>query len=226
MNIGRCKVSHGNVWQSPRKVHAVKGQHGPTVTVGNMAGKPFPLDMKKSTKQLSLFTAIILCGCQSKPTDQIISLGETTFARNEKVYKVSNNEVFEIADFSKQNIRKLDASSSRLKNLPDDSLNFIHPGAYASLSTVYRGNTLFYKLTVYGLNDLKSNYSYGGFTLILQDQDEFQLFTEELAANKLVGIVDASGQIQHYEANGKFETSQDLNDAVVSFTLSSTFKRK
>ncbi len=179
--------------------------------------------MKLNSVFLFLLVCSLLCSCQNNETIQI---ADNTFVHNKKVYKLVDNELTEVADLNAKQIRKFEVLKPQEKTLGTHTLSYISKGVTARVNALYRGNYLYFKLYLEGINDLKDNYYPGTFTLEFVDEFGFLLHSTEIPAGDLIGIVDSNGQVDHFEFNGKSEMSTEINKAITDFTVSSSVKRR
>jgi hypothetical protein len=173
---------------------------------------------------LIISTFCISIGC--KEQGDITNLGEKTFIYKTKIYQLIDNELIQIADLSKDDIRVHNLNDPEIKNLDSSSLSFVKKGAYARLNVLYRGNFLYYKLLVEGINDLRENYYPGELTISLRDEYGFILHSTEIQSKDMVAVLDDSNSIDHFEFNGKTEINAIINSAISSFGASTTITRK
>lgn len=163
----------------------------------------------------------VLVGCRNNPTVQI---AENTFIHDSKVYKLIDNELTEVADLNTKQIRKFEVLKPKEKNLGRRYLSYIREGVFAKVDALYRGNYLYFKLSLDGINDLKENFLPGKFTLEFIDEFGFLLHSTEIMTSDLIGMIGENREIDHYEYSGKTEMSTDINAAIKTFSVSSTVK--
>lgn len=168
--------------------------------------------MYSKTILIILFAGII-SACGSKETTQI---AENTFVHNEKVYKIVGNEVSQIGDLSTD----IEITKPTKKNLGTESLSYIKAGATAKLEALYRGNILYFKLNILGLEVLKNNLN-GSFTVDFRDEFGFIIQETIIPANELTTILDENNQVRYFEYNGKTEMSIEINKAIKSYSIRS-----
>jgi len=166
---------------------------------------------------------VMFYSCKENKTTQV---AENTFIYDNKIYKIVDNELTELANLKTDKIRKFEVSKAKQKSLGTADLSFVKPNAKAKLETLYRGNILYFKMTIKGLNDLKENYNSGSFTINMLDDYNFIMKSIDVPTSDLVGSVDENDTVVEFRYNGKIEMSTDINLAIESFTLSSTVKRK
>ncbi len=155
----------------------------------------------------------LLSACGGKETTQI---GENTFVHNEKVFKIVGNEVSQIGDLSTE----IELTKPIKQNLGTASLSYIKADATTKLESLYRGNILYFKLNIFGLNDLR-NYNSGVFTVDFKDEFDFILHQTVIPANELTSVLDDNNQISYFEYNGKTEMSSEINKAIKSYSVGS-----
>lgn len=165
--------------------------------------------------------AILAIGCQQIKTTPI---GESTFVHGEKVYKLIDNELMEIADLNSTQIRRFEVLTPELRDLGVASLNYVKRGASGKISVLYRGNTLYFKLSIDGLNDLKEKYSAGEFTIEFQDEFGFILHSTSVKTFELTGLVDSNFKVTSYVFNGQTTMNSDISSEIGSFSITSTVR--
>jgi hypothetical protein len=161
--------------------------------------------------------------CNNSPG--AIPIADNTFVHNETVYKVIDNEITELANLDNDSISKSEVLNPNLKSYGVTSLGFVKPGASADLKAVYRGDQLFFKLRLEGINDLRSSYSGGGFSINLTDEYDFQLHTIPVDKNEMIAIVDKNGDPTYFEYNGKAQMSSEVYKAIKDFSVSSYLRK-
>src|SRR4051812_25602417 len=112
----------------------------------------------KSRNLIVLILPFFLYSCQQNKSIQI---AENTFIYNDKIFRLVDNELTEVADLNAKEIRKFEVLKPKQKTLGTSSLSYVKINATAKLDAMYRGNILYFKLTLNGLSDLKENYSMG-----------------------------------------------------------------
>ncbi|HEY1872074.1 MAG TPA: hypothetical protein VGG71_13515 [Chitinophagaceae bacterium] len=184
--------------------------------------------------QVLLLTALFSFGCYEKDkeankNDNAISnpipVGENSFVYDNKVYKIINNELLQIGNLNDTSIRKLRISSSELKDLGKSSLSYIKPNGEAMISSVYRGNFLYFKFLLTGIDDLKTNYKPGTFSVQFMDEFGFTIFSKEISTNEMIANV-SDGEIAYFEYDGKIELSLDAQASITTFNVSSNVTKK
>jgi len=179
--------------------------------------------MKRSHIALLAFYLITFSGCKSDGARQV---GDNTFVFQGKVYKVIDNEVVEMADLNNEKIRKFEIMKPQQKTLGTADLSFVKAGATGKIDALYRGNYLYYKLDLEGINDLRDNYSTGRFTIQFLDQFGFIIHSAEIMTSDLTAEIGSYKQIERFEYLGKTEMSTEVNSAISTCSISSTVKLK
>jgi hypothetical protein len=174
----------------------------------------------------SNFICLLLLSLLFSSCDRDIQVGENTFVHKEKIYKIIDNELREIGDLSAREIKKFEVSKPKQKDFGNSSLSFVKPGASTTLKALYRGNYLYYSLRVYGINDLRDNYSSGALTIEFVDEFGFIMHATEIRTNDLVAMVGDDGKTDSFVYNGKTEMSTEINSAIKSYSVIASFKRK
>lgn len=165
---------------------------------------------------ITLFAGLI-SACGGKETTQI---AENTFVHKDKVYKIVGNELSQIGDLSSD----IEITKPTKKSLGIADISFIQKGATTKLETLYRGNVLYFKLYITGINDLKDNYTNGVFTINLKDEFDFIIHQIIIPTNELTRILDGNNQVSYFEYNGKTEMSTEINKSIKSYDISSSVK--
>jgi len=192
----------------------------------NNQSKSTPMFRKRF---IIVFAIPLLIGCNgnSKSSNsKATPVGENTFVYNGKLYKLLNNELLQISNLDSSRIRKLEISKPTLKNLGDASIDYIKKGASGTIKSVYRGNFLYFRLRLDGINDLKENYYPGKFTVEFLDEYGFVINAIDILTSELVGEMNEDGKIQTYEYNGKIEISIEAEAAISKCSISSTVRQK
>ena len=179
--------------------------------------------MNSKTTIALLLICFALVSCQNSETVQI---ADNTFVYKNKVYKLIDNELTEVADLNAKQIRKLEVLKPQEKTLGTHTLSYISEGVTAKVNALYRGNYLYFKLNLEGINDLKDNYYPGSLTLEFVDEYGFLLHSTAISTGDLIGMVGSNGKIDHFEFSGKTEMSTEINKAITDFSVSSSIKRK
>jgi len=165
--------------------------------------------------------ALALNSCTSD-----VRIGENTFVHKDKIYKVIDNELREIGDLSANEIKRFEVSKPKQKDLGSSSLSFVKPGASTSLKALYRGNYLYYTLTVEGLNDLRDSYNSGTLTIEFIDEYGFIMHSTEIPTSELIGMLGNDGKYSGFVYHGKTEMSTEINAAIKSYDVTAGIKRK
>jgi hypothetical protein len=155
-----------------------------------------------------------------------IRIGENTFIHKDKIYKVIDNELREIGDLSAKEIKKFGVSKPRQKDFGASSLSFIKSGASTSLKALYRGNFLYYSLTLEGINDLNDSYNSGTLTIEFIDEYGFIMHSTEIPTSELIGMLGADNKPHAFVYHGKTEMSTEINAAIKSYDVSASIRKK
>lgn len=177
--------------------------------------------MKFIVHTLIFASAIFIISCKSDT-----QIGENTFVHKDKVYRIIDNEVREIGDLSAKEIKRFEVSKSRQKDLGTSSLRFVKPGAYTTLKALYRGNYLYYTLTVNGLNDLRDSYNSGTLTVEFIDEFGFIMHATEIPTAELIGELGENGKYDDFIYHGKTEMSTEINAAIKRYDVTASIKHK
>jgi hypothetical protein len=88
-----------------------------------------------------------------------------------------------------------------------NSLSFVKAGATSRIKTIYRGNTLYYTLSLNGINDLTDHYLPGVLTIDFIDEYGFTLQSEKVATNELVTVMNDQKQnfLPYIQRKGRYE---------------------
>jgi len=176
-----------------------------------------------SLVKLACLLAIVI-GLNSCTGD--VRIGENTFVHKNKIYKIIDNELREIGDLSAKDIKRFEVSKSKQKDLGSSSLSFVKTGASTSLKALYRGNYLYYTLTVEGLNDLRDNFNSGTLTIEFIDEYGFIMHATEIPTSELIGMLGNDGKYSGFVYHGKTEMSTEINAAIKSYDVTASIKKK
>lgn len=165
----------------------------------------------------------ILYSCKSKEATQI---AENTFVYNAKVYKIVDNEISFICDLESDTIKKFQVSIPKLQSFGKGDLGYIKENAYTEMEALYRGATLYYKIKIEGLNDLKEDFTPGSLIIEFNDSHGFIIHSATLLTSDLIGQMNNERQVQGYEYDGKTEMSSEIYKAIIGYSVSSSVKRK
>lgn len=180
------------------------------------------INLKKVVLVFFIFTAVS-CSNESSRTVQI---GENTFIYKSKVYRIIDSEITELGSLKSDSISKSIVTNPPLKNYGNYSMDYVRRDANSRLEAVYRGDVLYFKVGIYGLNDLRERYSRGALTLNFLDSYGFQIHSIEIPISSLIGIVDANNEIVNFEFNGKAQMSSEIYRAIDSYSFSSSLQKK
>jgi len=171
----------------------------------------------------------LLTGCKNDseiPIEKAIPIGEETFIYKEKVYKLLNNELLQIGNLKSDSIRTFEISAPKLRYLGVASIGFVKRGASVEVSSVYRGNSLYFSLHFDGINDLRENYLPGSFTVEFLDEFGFVIYSAVVPTSEIIKSIGLDGQTDHFEYNGKIELSIEAEKAIQKCSMESTVGRK
>jgi hypothetical protein len=178
---------------------------------------------------ITFIVPALLMGCKTDPefpVDKAIPIGEGIFIYKEKVYKLLNNELLQIGDLKSNSIRKFEISTPKLKYLGVAAIDFVKKGVSVDVSSVYRGNSLYFRLQFVGINDLRENYLPGSFTLEFLDEYGFMIFSANILTSEPIKIIGMGGLTANYEYNGKIELSIEAETAIQKCSMESTVRPK
>ena len=178
-------------------------------------------------KWITIMVATIatLTSCSDMKTETI-QVGENTFVHNEKVYRIIDNEITELGNLLTDSLSKSIVLNPNLKEYGELELDYIKEGANSTLNAVYRGDILYYKMEIEGLNDLREKYSDGGLTINFEDEYDFQIHSTTLEINELVRIVDSNNKTVMFQYNGKTQMSSEVYRAISRYSVSSFLRKK
>jgi hypothetical protein len=91
---------------------------------------------------------------------------------------------------------------------------------------VYRGDVLYFKMDLNGMNDLREKYSGGGLTINFLDEYGFQLHSTTVEMSELIRIVGYNNETMNFEYNGKTQMSSEVYRAISSYSVSSFLRKK
>jgi hypothetical protein len=174
---------------------------------------------------LATITAFILFSCSNIGT-KTIQIGENTFVHNEKVYRIIDNEITELGDLNSTSIPKSAVLDPKLNSFGKNEMDFVREGVSTELEAVYRGDVLYYRLELKGLNDLRDKYSGGGFSINFLDEFGFQIHSFDLEMTELIRIIGSNNQTMYFEYNGKTQMSSEVYQAISRYSVSSSLREK
>ena len=182
---------------------------------------PKPLPMKKCYWAYLAALVFALNSCTGDT-----QIGKNTFVHQNKIYKIIDNELREIGDLSAKDIKRFEVSKPKQKDLGSSTLNFVKPGATTTLKALYRGNYLYYSLTLDGLDDLRDNYRPGTLTIEFIDEYGFIMHSTELPTGELIGLLGSYGKYSGFVYHGKTEMSTEINTAIRSYDVTASIRKK
>lgn len=169
-----------------------------------------------------VFLVFAICGCRH----DTIHIGDNTFVHNEKVYRVIDNQITDLGTLDVDSIVKSRVVNSVLRDFGRYEMDHVRKAAYSELRAVYRGDVLYFKIGIYGLNDLRERYAGGALILNLQDQYGFQIHTFVVQTTELTRIVGDNNKTLYYEYNGKTQMSSEVNQAISRYSVASSLREK
>ena len=118
-------------------------------------------------------------------------------------------------------ISKSTVLSPKLKEYGDIELDYVKKGASSTLTAVYRGDILYFKMELEGLNDLREKYSGGGLAINFVDEYDFQIHSTTVKMNELIRIVGSNNETMMFQYNGKTQMSSEVYRAISRYSVSS-----
>ncbi len=170
-------------------------------------------------------TAAFLSSCSSEKTETI-QVGENTFVHQEKVFRIIDNEITELGDLMSDSITKSSVLNPKIKDYSNIGLDYIKNGASSNLTAVYRGDILYFKMELEGLNDLREKYNGGGLSINFLDEYDFQIHSTNVEMNELIRIVGANNETLMFQYNGKTQMSSEVYKAISTYSISSFLRKK
>lgn len=169
---------------------------------------------------LTSLLVTILCSCNNS---EAIRIAENTFVLNDRVFSVIDNEITELANLKEDTISK--TMKPDHKSFGEVPLDFISEGAIIELSGVFRGNVLFVKMKLYGMNDLREKYSGNGLSINLKDEYGFNLKTLEISKGEMVRVVGYDKETSHFVYDGFVPMNAEIYRAISEYDISSSLSR-
>ena len=175
-------------------------------------------------KNLSTVIFLIASACSNiKP--ETIKIGENTFVHEDRVFRIIDNEITELGSLSSDTLSKSAVLDPKLRTFGTHSFGYVKEGASTQLLAVYRGDVLYYRLDLHGLNDLRDNYSGGGLAINLLDEFGFQIHSINIDKSELIRILDENHETSHFEYNGKEKMSNEISQAISDYSVSSYLRK-
>ncbi len=162
----------------------------------------------------------ILSSCTGGKNDTI-QVGENTFVHQEKVFRIIDNEITELGNLEVDTITKSTVLNPKIKNYGTKELDYVKVGASANLKAVYRGDLLYFKMDLEGLNDLRKRYDGGGISINFLDKFGFQIHSTTIKMNELIRIVGDNNETIKFQYNGKTQMSSEVYKAISVYSISS-----
>lgn len=179
--------------------------------------------MKRLILGVSMIALLTSCEEMEPKTTQV---GENTFVHNAKVFRIIDNEITELGNLKTDTITKSTVLNPRLKDYGKHDLNYVKKGASSDLTAVYRGDVLYFKMKIQGLNNLRDKYIGGGLSINFLDKYGFQIHRTNVELNELVRIVGPNNETRHFEYNGKTKMSSEVYKAISIYSVSSFLRKK
>jgi hypothetical protein len=171
-----------------------------------------------------IFVLLVAISIYSCNNSEAIPIADNTFVLNNRVYTVINNEITELADLEEDTIPK--TLKPDLKTFGETSIAFVKTGASTELSGVYRGNVLFVKMELYGMNDLREKYSGNGLSVNLKDEYGFNLKTINIDKGEMIRVIGVDNKTSHFVYNGGIPLNAEVYKAIEDYDISSSLNRK
>lgn len=176
----------------------------------------------KNMKKIILFTIpFLMLSCSEKRTTQI---GENTFIQDDKVFRIIDNQITKLGSIDNDSITESNVLKTKVKEYGKIDISYVQKGAFSELKAVYRGNVLYFKLTIENFNNLRDNYFQGGFTLSFVDEFGFTIHSADIPLNELVRLVGEERETLAFEFNGRTEMSSEVSRAIKTYSLSSSLR--
>lgn len=153
-------------------------------------------------------------------------VGDNTFVHDNKVYRIIDSEITELGNLQKDIFTRSEVLNSKLRDFGENKMDFVKAGAYTSLNAVYRGDILYFKLELYKLNDLRSNYRSGGLTINFLDEFGFILHETYVANSDMMRIIGFNNETDHFEFNGKSQMSSEVYSSITNYSVSSSLQER
>ncbi len=179
--------------------------------------------MKRIAFTIAVITALISCSDMKTETIQI---GENTFVHQEKVFRIIDNEITELGNLKSDSITKSAVLNPKLKDYGTFELDYVIEGASTDLMAVYRGDVLYFKMDLKGMNDLREKYSGGGLAINFLDEYGFQIHSTTVEMSELIRIVGYNNETMNFEYNGKTQMSSEVYRAIASYSVTSFLREK
>lgn len=178
-------------------------------------------------KQISFLIGFIsiLISCSDKGTETT-QIGENTFVHHEKVYRIIDNEITELGNLKSDSISKSTVLNPKHKNYGSIDLDYVKRGASTDLTAVYRGDVLYFKMNLEGMNDLRKEYNGGGLSINFLDKYGFQIHSSTVEMNELIRIVEDNNITIRFEYNGKTNMSSEVYRAISDYSISSFLSKR
>ena len=170
---------------------------------------------------IGIITLLSSCGDINNDATQI---GENTFIHKSKDYSIINNQITELGNFKSDTIAKSTVLSLELIGYGKYSLSHIKKEASSNLGAVYRGDILYFKMDINGLNDLREKYNRGELSLNFLDVYGFEIHKTPIKIGELIRIADSNDETLNFEYNGKTQMSSEIHKAIFTYSVSSSLR--
>lgn len=166
-------------------------------------------------------SSVLICSCT-----ETVQIGENTFVHNRSVYRVIDNEVTKLGSMESDSISQSAVLNPELKDYGFRDLSYIRQDVSANLSAVYRGDILYFKLDLLGLNDLRDRYTGGGLSINFLDEFGFQIHSTTIEMSQLTRILGNDNETLNFEYNGKTQMSSEVYRAITEYSVFSFLREK
>lgn len=172
-----------------------------------------------------ILSSLALSACDQTRSNTV-QVGENTFVHKSRVYRVIENQITELGDLKSDNIPRSEVLKSQLKDYGLKDMDYVRKGAVSNLEAVYRGDVLYFKYELHGMNDLRDRYTNGYLTINFNDDYGFLIHASPIGITDLTRIIDDEGKTLHFEYNGKTQMSAEIYTAITSYSVSSSLRER
>lgn len=165
----------------------------------------------------------IMTSCSNKRSEAT-PIGENTFVYDAKVFRIIDNEVTQLGNLETDSITKTAVLNPILKNYGSIEMDYIREGATSELTAVYRGDMFYFKMELYGLNDLRAKYLSGTLAINFLDEYGFQIHSTSVDMTELIQIVGDDNEPVNFEYNGQTQMSSEVYQAIATYSISSSLR--
>ena len=166
----------------------------------------------------------IMTSC-SKKRSEATPIGENTFVYDAKVFRIIDNEVTQLGNLETDSITKTAVLNPILKNFGTNEMDYVRDGVTSKLAAVYRGDMLYFKVGIFGLNDLRTKYRSGTLTINFLDEYGFQIHSTSVDMNELTRIVGDDNETVTFEYNGQTQMSPEVYQAIATYSITSSLMK-